>query len=62
MDIRRFTARKKFERVFLLAFLKPELLTQLEQAGFSTSWENYLRLFEKQQLGRIDNPTYENKP
>jgi len=47
MDIRRFAARKKFDRVFLLAFLNPELLTQLERAGFSTSWENYLRLFEK---------------
>ena len=47
MDLRRFTARKKFDRVFLLAFLKPALLTQLEQAGFSTSWENYLRLFER---------------
>ena len=48
MDIRRFAARKKFDRVFLLAFLKPELLAQLEQAGFSTGWENYLRLFERQ--------------
>jgi len=47
MDIRRFAARKKFDRVFLLAFLKPELLTQLEQAGFATNWENYLRLFER---------------
>jgi RimJ/RimL family protein N-acetyltransferase len=47
MDIRRFAARKKFDRVFLLAFLKPEILAQLEKAGFSTSWENYLRLFEK---------------
>ena len=48
MDIRRFAARKKFDRVFLLAFLNPQILSQLEQAGFSTSWENYLRLFERQ--------------
>ena len=48
MDIRRFAARKKFDRVFLLAFLNPQFLAQLEQAGFSTSWENYLRLFERQ--------------
>ena len=47
LDIRRFAARKKFDKVFLLAFLKPELLAQLEQAGFSTTWKNYLRLFEK---------------
>ena len=47
MDIRRFAARKKFDRVFLLAFLNPQILSQLEQAGFSTSWENYLRLFER---------------
>ena len=48
MDIRRFAARKRFDRVFLLAFLNPQLILQLEQAGFSTSWEDYLRLFEKQ--------------
>lgn len=48
MDIRRLAARKKFDKVFLLAFLKPEFISQIEQAGFSTSWENYLRLFEKQ--------------
>ena len=48
MDIRRFAARKKFDRIFLLAFLHPQLLAQLEQAGFSTSWESYLRLFERQ--------------
>ena len=48
MDIRRFATRKKFDRVFLLAFLNPQILSQLEQAGFSTSWENYLRLFERQ--------------
>lgn len=47
MDIRRFAAHKKFDRVFLLAFLNPQLLEQLEQAGFSTNWENYLRLFER---------------
>ena len=47
MDIRRLAAHKKFDKVFLLAFLKPQLLAQLEQAGFSTSWENYLRLFER---------------
>jgi RimJ/RimL family protein N-acetyltransferase len=47
MDIRRFAARKQFDKVFFLAFLKPELLAPLEQAGFSTSWENYLRLFER---------------
>jgi len=47
MDIRRLAARKKFDKVFVLAFLEPQLLTQLEQAGFSTSWENYLRLFER---------------
>jgi len=52
MDIRRFAARKKFDRVFLLAFLHPELLTQLERAGFSTRWENYLRLFEKKKSHR----------
>ena len=49
-DIRRFAARKKFDRIFMLAFLKPEFLAQLEQAGFSTNWENYLRLFERQKL------------
>lgn len=48
MDIRRFAARKKFDRVFQLAFLNPQTLRQLEQAGFSTSWEDYLRLFERQ--------------
>lgn len=47
-DIRRFAARKKFDRVFLLAFLNPQFLEKLGQAGFSTSWENYLRLFERQ--------------
>jgi hypothetical protein len=47
MDIRRFAARKEFDKVFLLAFLKPEFLPQLERAGFSTTWKNYLRLFEK---------------
>ena len=47
MDVRRLAARKKFAKVFMLAFLKPQLLSRLEQAGFSTSWENYLRLFEK---------------
>jgi hypothetical protein len=50
MDIRRFAARKKFDKVFLLAFLNPQLISQLEQAGFSTNWENYLRLFEMQML------------
>jgi GNAT superfamily N-acetyltransferase len=48
MDIRRFAAHKKFEKVFLLAFLNPQFLSHLEQAGFSTSWENYLRVFERQ--------------
>jgi len=47
-DIRKFAARKKFDRVFQLAFLNPQILPLLEQAGFSTNWENYLRLFEKQ--------------
>lgn len=47
MDIRRFAARKKFDRVFLLAFLNPHMIAGLEQAGFSTSWENCLRLFER---------------
>jgi RimJ/RimL family protein N-acetyltransferase len=47
LDIRRFAARKKFDKVFLLAFLKPQIIAQLEKAGFSTSWENYLRLFER---------------
>jgi len=47
MDIRRFATRKKFDRVFLLAFLNPQIIEKLEQAGFSTSWENYLRLFER---------------
>ncbi len=46
-DIRRFAASKHFDRVFLLAFLTPQWLEKLEQAGFSTSWENYLRLFER---------------
>jgi GNAT superfamily N-acetyltransferase len=48
MDIRRFAAHKQFDRVFLLAFLNPQFLPLLEQAGFSTSWKNYLCLFEKQ--------------
>jgi len=48
MDIRRFAARKKFDKVFLLAFLNPQIIEKLEQAGFSTSWENYLRLYERQ--------------
>lgn len=48
MDIRRFAARKNFDKVSLLAFLNPQLLAQLEKAGFSTVWENYLRLFELQ--------------
>jgi GNAT superfamily N-acetyltransferase len=47
MDIRRFAVRKKFDRVFLLAFMNPQLLAQLDQAGFSTSWDDYLRLFER---------------
>ena len=47
MDIRRFASRKNFDKVSLHAFLNPKLLSQLEQAGFSTSWENYLRLFER---------------
>ena len=50
MDIRRFAARKKFDKVFLLAFLNPQMLEKLEQAGFSTNWENYLRLFERKKL------------
>ena len=47
MDLRRFAARKKFDRVFMLAFLNPQIIEKLEQAGFSTNWENYLRLFER---------------
>jgi len=47
MDIRRFAARKKFDRVFLLAFLNPQFVEKIEQAGFSTNWENYLRLYER---------------
>jgi len=50
MDVRRLAARKKFDQVFLLAFLKPQLIAQLEQTGFSTTWENYLRLFERKKL------------
>jgi GNAT superfamily N-acetyltransferase len=48
MDIRRFASHKNFDKVSLLAFLNPQLLAQLEKAGFSTVWENYLRLFEQQ--------------
>lgn len=47
LDVRRLAAHKKFDRVFLLAFLKPQIISGLEQAGFFTSWENYLRLFER---------------
>jgi len=47
MGIRRLAAHKKFDKVFLLAFWNPQLIAQLEQAGFSTSWENCIRLFEK---------------
>jgi GNAT superfamily N-acetyltransferase len=57
MDVRRLAARKKFDKVFLLAFLKPELLIQLERAGFSTSWENFLRLFERTKLNTNESPT-----
>ena len=51
MDIRRFASRKNFDKVTLLAFLNPQLLAQLQKAGFSTVWENYLRLFERQHVG-----------
>ncbi len=47
-DIRRFAAQERFDRVFLLASLDQIFIEKLEQAGFSTSWENYLRLFERQ--------------
>ena len=57
VDIRRFAARKEFDKVFLLAFLKPELLMQLEEAGFSTTWENYLRWFERQKQNTDEPPS-----
>jgi GNAT superfamily N-acetyltransferase len=47
VDIRRLAAQKKFGRVFLLAFLKPQIISGLERAGFSTNWDDYLRLFER---------------
>jgi GNAT superfamily N-acetyltransferase len=47
LDIRRLAEHLKFDRVFLLAFLNPQIISQLEQAGFFTTWENYLRLFER---------------
>jgi GNAT superfamily N-acetyltransferase len=53
LDIRRLAARQKFDRVFLLAFLKPQIISGLEQAGFFTTWENYLRLFERKER-RLD--------
>ena len=49
LDIRRLAAYQKFDRVFLLAFLEPQIISGLEGAGFFTTWENYLRLFERKQ-------------
>jgi GNAT superfamily N-acetyltransferase len=49
LDIRRLAARQPFDRVFLLAFLNPQIISGLQQAGFSTSWDDYLRLFERKQ-------------
>ena len=49
LDIRRLVARQKYDRVFLLAFLEPQIISGLEGAGFFTTWEDYLRLFERKQ-------------
>lgn len=47
-DIRRFAAREKFDEVFQVAFDLPQIVHQLEAAGFTKRWEHNAFIFEKQ--------------
>jgi GNAT superfamily N-acetyltransferase len=52
MDIRRFAAHRKFDEVFQIIFDLPQIIPQLEAAGFTKHWEHNAFVFEKRHLSR----------
>lgn len=53
VDIRSFATRKNFDSVFLIAFMIPQVIAQLERAGFIKEWEHNAFVFEKKHSDRI---------
>ncbi len=47
MDIRRLAAKKKLDELFQIAFDIPQIIRQLEAAGFTKHWEHNAFMFEK---------------
>jgi GNAT superfamily N-acetyltransferase len=47
MDIRRLAAKKKLDELFQIAFDIPQIIRQLEAAGFTKHWEHNAFVFEK---------------
>lgn len=46
-DIRRFAAGKKFDEVFHIIFELPQIISQVEAAGFMKRWEHNAFIFER---------------
>jgi GNAT superfamily N-acetyltransferase len=52
MDVRRFAGREKFNSVFQIAFDIPQIISQLEAAGYEKKWKrSNAYLFEKKHPG-----------
>jgi len=47
VDIRSFATRKNFDSIFQIAFVNPQVISQLERAGFMKDWEHNAFVFEK---------------
>jgi len=47
MDVRRLASHKKFDEVFHIIFDLPQVVSQMEAAGFTKHWENNAFVFER---------------
>jgi GNAT superfamily N-acetyltransferase len=53
MDVRRLASHQKFDRIIQIAFDTPQIISQLEAAGFEKKWKrSNAFVFEKEHLSR----------
>ena len=53
VNIRRFASHKKYDEVFHIVFDLPQIVAQMEAAGFTKHWENNAFVFEKKHRSRV---------
>jgi len=53
VNIRSFATSKNFDSIFQIAFMIPQIVSQLQKAGFTTDWNHLAFVFEKKHPGKV---------